>query len=182
MRFSVALSLGLYLCCATAAPADLHSLLKREKEEPAQTPHPAIVRIEVVEPGSISHGSGSLIGADQDYGWVITNWHVVRGAKDNVTVAFPGGYTSPGIVIKTDEDWDLALVAVYRPPVDPLPLATRVPIPGDPLFIAGYGQGKFRLAPGECIGYAAPDSGFPQEMIDVSAAARQGDSGGTYCE
>ena len=80
--------------------------------------------------------------------------------------------------MKTDENWDLALVAVYRPPIDPLPLADRVPVPGDPLFIAGYGQGKFRLASGECTGYAAPDSGFPQEMIDVSVPARQGDSGG----
>lgn len=51
-------------------------------------------------------------------------------------------------------------------------------MPGETLFIAGYGQGKFRLAQGACLGYAAPDAGFPEEMIDVSVPARQGDSGG----
>ena len=181
MRFyrGVALwALAAAACLTGQAFGGIHSLLRGSDEAPAQQPHPAIVRVEVVEPGTISHGSGTLIGSDASYGWVVTNWHVVRGAGTNVTVQFPGGFSSPATIAKTDENWDLALLVIHRPPVQPLPMAAYVPTPGEPLFIAGYGSGKFRLAPGECVGYAAPDAGFPQEMIDVSVPARKGDSGG----
>lgn len=132
MRFSTVLTVvGWHLLfCQPPVHADIHSLLRRFSQTPAQTPHPAIARVQVAEPGAVSQGSGSLIGADDAYGWVITNWHVVRGATGEIIVSFPGGYQSPAVVSKTDEDWDLALLAIHRPPLEPLPMACRFRCPG----------------------------------------------------
>ena len=49
---------------------------------------------------------------------------------------------------------------------------------GAPLTIAGYGRGPFRAETGPCTQYLAPGSGYPLEFVELSATARQGDSGG----
>ncbi len=46
------------------------------------------------------------------------------------------------------------------------------------LTIAGYGSGKYCAASGPCTQYVAPGLTFPFEMVELAAAARQGDSGG----
>src|SRR5688500_15998564 len=44
-----------------------------------QRPHPAVARIVVPEgDGATSYGSGTLIDARDQFGLVVTNWHVVR--------------------------------------------------------------------------------------------------------
>jgi Trypsin-like peptidase domain len=161
-----------------SAQADLSSFLRRLASPAPQVPHPAIVQIQVQEQEAWARGSGTLIAANEQYGWVITNWHVVRGGDGTAFLAFPGGHQTQGRVIKMDQVWDLALIVIPRPPVQPISLAATVPAIGEPLTIAGYGSGDFRAARGRCTNYAAPDTQHPQEMIDVSVAARQGDSGG----
>jgi hypothetical protein len=46
------------------------------------------------------------------------------------------------------------------------------------LIIAGYGSGQWRAAAGKCTQYVSPGNNHPMEMVEVSASARQGDSGG----
>lgn len=138
----------------------------------------AVVRIIVVTPEGIALGSGSLIAVSKDYGLVLTNWHVVGGAKGPIVVAFPGGYRSQAKVLKTDEMWDLAAIAIWRPPVNPLTLSQRVPAKGDRLRIVGYGDGTYRCVEGVCTQFVAPDPTYPFEMLELSVAARHGDSGG----
>jgi hypothetical protein len=81
-------------------------------------------------------------------------------------------------VLKTDRDWDLAALAIWRPNAEPVPLAGMPPRPGEPLTIAGYGSGQYRTITGRCTQYVAPGYNKPFEMVELSAPARQGDSGG----
>ncbi len=140
---------------------------------------PNVARISVKAPDSLAHGSGTLIGVKDQHGFVLTNWHVVRDATDdNVFVDFPDGFRSAATVIKTDDTWDLALLLVWRPNVAPMPLAPAAPGEGQPLIIAGYGQGSFRTQQGRLTDFASPTETAPLDMIEISAEARQGDSGG----
>lgn len=145
---------------------------------PASTPHPSVVRIIVKERDGESMGSGSLIDIRDPFGLVITNWHVIRDAAGDITVVFPDGFKSAARIVKADRDWDLAALSIWRPPVKPLPIATVAPQPGDVLSIAGYGSGDYRHVTGRCTQYQAPSEKHPFEIVELSAEARQGDSGG----
>jgi hypothetical protein len=140
--------------------------------------HPAVARIVAPGQGSVSYGSGTLVFVAQETGLVITNWHVINEASGPISVHFPDGFYSPGNVVRVDRDWDLALIAIRKPPVAPVPLASAAPHPGDVLTIAGYGAGTYRAASGYCTQYVAPGTTFPFEMVEVAVSARQGDSGG----
>jgi S1-C subfamily serine protease len=164
------LAMAIALCAASAAWA------QSAPAEPA--PHPAIVRIIAPERNGVSYGSGALVAVNETYGLVVTNWHVVRDAAGVVGVAFPNGFYSAATVLKVDRDWDLAALAIWRPNVAPLPVATQAPRPGERLTIAGYGSGWFRAVSGRCTQYVSPGLNYPFEMIELSAPARNGDSGG----
>lgn len=145
---------------------------------PASAPHPAVVRVVVPERGGTSLGSGTLVDVRGDYGLVVTNWHVVANAAAPPSVIFADGFRSAAVVVKTDRDWDLAALAIWRPGVEPVPLSDQAPRPGEWLTIAGYGGGPYRAAGGQCTQYVSPGRRFPMDMVEVAAAARQGDSGG----
>ncbi len=143
-----------------------------------QQPHPAVARITVPESDGYSQGTGTLVGTGGRFGLVVTAWHVVRDAAGTVTVSFPDGFQSTARVLKVDRDWDLAALMTWRPTVPPVPLATTAPRPGDVLTIAGYGTGSYRAVSGRCTQYVSPSDHHPYEMVELSAVARQGDSGG----
>jgi hypothetical protein len=145
---------------------------------PAAAPHPAVVRVIAPDRGGMSLGSGTLVAVEDRRGIVVTNWHVVRDAAGPLTVLFPDGFRSAGVVLKTDRYWDLAAIAIERPAVAPVPLADLAPRRGDVLTIAGYGPGKYRAASGRCTQYYSPGARLPFEIVELSTAARQGDSGG----
>jgi len=81
-------------------------------------------------------------------------------------------------VLKVDRDWDLAALAIRRPDISPIRLANAAPQRGEPLTIAGYGSGQYRSVTGRCTQYVSPGRQLPFQMVEVSVAARQGDSGG----
>ncbi|MEM1305643.1 MAG: trypsin-like peptidase domain-containing protein, partial [Planctomycetota bacterium] len=142
------------------------------------TPHPAVARIVVQEAGGVAYGSGTLIDVREQYGLVVTNWHVVRDAVGKVEVVFPDGFRSEARALKLDSDWDLAALVIWRPPADAAPIANHAPRPGERLTICGYGQGDYRTATGRCTDYYAPKIGLPHELVELDVEARQGDSGG----
>ena len=143
-----------------------------------QTPHPAVVRIVAAEKAGASLGSGVLVDANRDQAIVLTNWHVVRDSRSAVLVQFPDGFQTAGTVVRWDEAWDLAALVIWKPPATPVPLAATPPAPGDLLTIAGYGRGPYRAQTGRCTEYLSPGTGYPKEFVELSAGARQGDSGG----
>ena len=143
-----------------------------------QTPHPAVVRIVAAEQEGASLGSGVLVDANGKQAIVLTNWHVVRDSRSAVLVQFPDGFQTAGTVVRMDEAWDLAAVVIWKPPAIPVPLAANAPAPGDLLTIAGYGRGPYRAQTGRCTEYLSPGTDYPKEFVELSAGARQGDSGG----
>jgi hypothetical protein len=145
---------------------------------PSPAAHPAVARIIVPESGATAYGTGTLVDVRDKYGLVVTNWHVVSESHGVVEVVFPSGFRSHARPLKLDSDWDLAALVIWRPPIEPVKLASRPPHPGDPLTIHGYGQGQYRVATGRCTTYYAPRPNFPQEMVELDVEARQGDSGG----
>ena len=142
------------------------------------TPHPAVVRVMVPERNATSHGSGTLVDTHDRYGLVVTNWHVVQDATSTIMVVFPDGFQTGARVLKTDRDWDLAALAIWRPRVQPVPIALQPPQPGETLTIAGYGSGNYRSVSGRCTQYVSPGGQLPYEMVELAVRARQGDSGG----
>jgi hypothetical protein len=142
-------------------------------------PHPAVARIVVPEGNTaVSYGSGTLVDVRDEFGLVVTNWHVVRDGTGEVEVIFPDGFCSKARPLKVDADWDLAALVIWRPPVEPVPIAAVAPQPGDQLTICGYGSGEYRAAAGRCTQYYAPALNLPQHMVELDVEARQGDSGG----
>jgi hypothetical protein len=142
------------------------------------TPHPAVARVVVAEKRGASLGSGTLIARTATHGYVITNWHVVRDAKQSVLLVFPNDQQVQGRILKVDQDWDLAVVETPPLAIEPLKLCDKVPTLGEQLWIAGYGGGDFLLQTGTCSQFLAPYPNWPHELVELTAAARQGDSGG----
>ena len=141
-------------------------------------PHPAVVRVAVPERGGAAYGSGALVAVNESSGLVLTNWHVVRDAAGSIVVYFPDGFRSGAYLLRIDRDWDLAALAIRRPNVQPIALANEAPRPGEELTIAGYGSGSYRAVTGRVTQYVSPGGNQPFEMIELSAPARNGDSGG----
>jgi hypothetical protein len=119
-----------------------------------------------------------LVAVDRTTGLVLTNWHVVRDATGPLVVYFSDGFRSRAFVLRTDRDWDLAALAIRRPNVQPVVLASVPPRQGDTLTIVGYGAGSYREASGRCTNYFSPGGDLPREIVELSVAAREGDSGG----
>ncbi|GAB4130238.1 MAG: hypothetical protein Kow0040_07740 [Thermogutta sp.] len=146
---------------------------------PPEPPHPAVARIIALDLKGASLGTGTLVAVSDAHGLVVTNWHVVRDARGgSILVLFPDGFASPATVLKTDRDWDLAALAIWRPRATPVAIAREAPRPGEWLAIAGYGQGAYRTVKGICTQYLSPTLNLPKELVELRASARQGDSGG----
>ena len=75
-------SLASVLLMAAALAATVQSVA-------AQTPHPAVVRVVVPEGAATAYGSGTLVDVRDEYGLVITNWHVLRDATGEITYGDP---------------------------------------------------------------------------------------------
>src|SRR5262245_26725170 len=99
---------------------------------PRPTALPAVPRITVVEKDGISYGSGTLVDVRGEFGLVVSNWHVVRDAAGPITAEFADGFKSPAEVVKTDKDWDLAALSIYRPRSAPMPISSVAPQLGEP--------------------------------------------------
>ncbi len=143
-----------------------------------QTPHPSVVRVVATDRDGFSLGSGTLVDVSEEYGLVVTNWHVVRDAVGAIEVVFPDGFHSPARVVRTDREWDLAALLIWKPQAQPVPISSEAPRPGEKLTIAGYGSGNYKMQSGPCTQYLSPAPGKPPEIVELGAAARHGDSGG----
>lgn len=163
-RWLVACAVVLPLCTAARA---------------ADAPHPAIARIMTNDrDGASSFGTGTLVGVHGDWGLVVTNWHVIRDAADEIRITFPGQSSKKAVLLQINRQWDLAALAVERPATEPIALAFQAPRAGDVLKIAGYGSGTYRVSAGRCTQYVSPGSHSPFEMVELGVSARMGDSGG----
>ncbi|MGC8857150.1 MAG: S1C family serine protease, partial [Anaerolineae bacterium] len=150
---------------------------------------PGIVAIQVSDgQGGGALGSGFVF--DQQ-GHVVTNYHVVEGAKQ-VEVDFMSGYKVYGTVVGTDLDSDLAVIKVDAPAEELRPLSlgnsetlkvgqTVVAI-GNPFGLNGTMTVGIVSALGRTLDsvHASPTGGFftAGDIIQTDAAINPGNSGG----
>lgn len=146
----------------------------------APGPRPAVCRIECGAGPSRDCGSGVLVEAREGRAKVLTAWHVVREGRNAITLRWPDGTSGTARVVAWDSAWDLAVLSAAAPAAAPMPIAARPPAVGDRLTLAGYGPVPFtyREASGEVTQFLGPTGRHPMHMLEVRAAARQGDSGG----
>jgi S1-C subfamily serine protease len=149
---------------------------------------PGIVSVQVAGDTGDSLGSGFVY---DDQGHILTNYHVVEGAKQ-LEVDFTSGYKIYGTVIGTDLDSDLAIIKVNAPASElhPLPLGdsnslkvgqTVVAI-GNPFGLSGSMTTGIISALGRTLDSQrdAPSGGFftAGDIIQTDAAINPGNSGG----
>jgi S1-C subfamily serine protease len=175
-----------------ASPSVANNVTGRISEALQNSPEPAfakqlsgVARVIGFDKHGQSLGSGTYIGNYGEYGVVLSNWHVIDKTEGLVHIHFPNDFSTYGAVIQTDKLWDLTLSVISQPPrpVSPVSIASALPKIGEPLWIAGFGAGAYRLAGGDCVRYLAPEipkNNTPPvyEIVELSVSARQGDSGG----
>lgn len=140
----------------------------------------SVVRIVSRHGDGASGGSGVVI--DHAGGpAILTAHHVVfeDGKPGKVEVVFRDETRSPAKIVKFDDPYDLALLECEKYGAVAVPLAAS-PKLGESLTVAGFGSHPhtFREATGRVIGRGKPVGRYAADFIDVSAGARQGDSGG----
>lgn len=146
---------------------------------PPAAPHPAVVRIVNESAGLQSLGSGTLVAGDGRSGTVLTCAHLFREGSERVRVAFAGGSPLAAELIGIDEAWDLAALHIAAPRVTPVRIAQQPPVPGEPLRSCGYGpDGRYWCNAGRALGYSRRSPTGTFETLELSGAAREGDSGG----
>lgn len=151
---------------------------------------PSIVKIRHLDgqpppPGLISEpgrGTGFVIKED---GTILTNYHVVSGSQQ-IVVTFFDGLESPAVIVATEPDRDLAVLAPALIPDDlePVVLASSGQIgPGDLVIAVGF---PFGMGPSVSAGVV---SGLDRSyrigrdrvltgLIQFDAAVNPGSSGG----
>ena len=155
----------------------------------ADSVRPSVAHVEVIsgQRGRRSRSNGSGWVFDQR-GHVVTNAHVVRGARENgITVEFPNGrIVSGGRVVGIDPFTDIAVIKIDQGPgVFPLARATSEPVrQGQRAYAFGSPFGfKFSMSEGiisglgRAPGSAAAFGGFTN-YIQTDAAVNPGNSGG----
>jgi hypothetical protein len=145
----------------------------------APTAQPAVARIVNQKQDGRYLGSGTLVEKDDARGLIVTCAHLFRDGAGRVTVAFADGRVFDANVLATDQQWDLAALEIAPPAASPVEIAAEAPQPGEWLQSCGYGaDGRYRCNQGQARGYVqAVGTGGP-ETLELSGAARQGDSGG----
>lgn len=147
----------------------------RERQE-------AVARVYVYDPGGRNCGSGTLVAKNAKSGWVLTCAHIFREFNPNpggrVEVLFPNGEAFNGITVGIDHSADLAVVNIAAPKrIDPVPFAPAPEI-GDMLTSAGYGGNNIiGFSSGKMTRHVSI-SELHGQFIEMTGAARSGDSGG----
>ena len=140
---------------------------------------------------SSSSGSGFVYKKDDNYGYIITNYHVVEGS-DDISITFMDGSECSAEVIGMDEYSDIAILRVdvkYVLQVAKIGSSSNVTV-GDTVFTVGAPMGKdfigtitkgilsgknrmvsVRIATGEYL----------IETLQTDASINSGNSGGPLC-
>jgi hypothetical protein len=139
----------------------------------------AIVRIVNATGTARTLGSGALVEADDDEGLILTCAHLFRESVGTLSIVFPGREPLVGRLAKLDTGADLAALIVRAPRVEPISIAEDAPRRGDALVSCGYGSdGRLWCNRGQALGYVTAEGGQRLETLELSGAARFGDSGG----
>ena len=126
-----------------------------------------------------SSGSGFIITED---GYVVTNYHVVRGAS-SVEVTLYNGDTYDATVIGGDSDYDVAVLKIEATGLQPVTLGESADVNvGDTVLAIGNPLGELTFSMSQGIvsscDRAINVDGTPFNMIQVDCSINPGNSGG----
>lgn len=140
---------------------------------------PQVVRIRNAQGNQASLGSGTLVDCNDMLGLVLSCGHLFREGVGTVTVTFPDGKQYGAKVLEVDQTSDLSALLIQAPGVEPWNVAEAAPRPGEAIYSAGYGErGLYAINAGTVRGYYTIRGDEPGQVLSISGAARQGDSGG----
>ena len=126
-----------------------------------------------------SAGSGFIFSQD---GYIVTNYHVVKGAT-SVKVTLYNGDTYDAAIIGGDSDYDVAVIKIDASGLTPVVLGNSADVNvGDTVLAIGnpLGELTFSMSQGivSCCDRAINVDGTPFNMIQVDASINPGNSGG----
>lgn len=146
---------------------------------------PSTVRVAAAVCGLTATGSGVVIARD----YVVTNAHVVAGARDGgVVVLSVGGHRDDARVVLFDPSLDVALLLVEGLDARPLRFAATDPVRGAVGAALGFpGGGPLRVVPAAVGGeYRATgrdiygETRVDRDILELQAQIDRGDSGGPF--
>ncbi|WP_300690563.1 trypsin-like peptidase domain-containing protein [uncultured Oscillibacter sp.] len=128
---------------------------------------------------SASAGSGFVLSRD---GYILTNYHVVKGAE-TVTVTTYSGDEYSATYIGGEEDYDIAVIKVEAEDLQPVTLGDSGDLNvGDHVLAIGnpLGELTFSMSGGmvSCVDRAINVDGTPFNMIQTDTSINPGNSGG----
>ncbi len=128
---------------------------------------------------SASAGSGFVLSKD---GYILTNYHVVKGAE-TVTVTLYNGDEFSAQYIGGEEDYDIAVIKVEATDLQPVTLGDSGELNvGDHVLAIGnpLGELTFSMSGGmvSCVDRAINVDGTPFNMIQTDTSINPGNSGG----
>ena len=128
-----------------------------------------------------SSGSGFIITED---GYIVTNYHVIENSTD-VEVTLDSGVTYTAQVVGGDESYDIAVLKVDpgEDKLQPVVLGTSSSLQvGDEIVAIGNPLGELTFSMSEgivsCVNREINVDGTPFNMIQITAAINEGNSGG----
>ena len=179
MFYTIALLTTLSTSTCSACPGGQCFVPFEAAPEIQTQPNAAVVRVINRDANSNSLGSGTIITNEKDRSIVLTCAHLFSDGVGSVQIRFADGKTAAARLLAIDRKWDLAALAISPTTIRPPPIATQAPKQGEWLSSCGYGpNGKFLTNRGTLQGYVRAAGTRSFETLEMTGAARQGDSGG----
>ena len=148
----------------------------------------AAVYIEVTGNRVSSSGSGFVYKTDDNYGYILTNYHVIDGGKKFV-VTFSDGTDTEASLVSGDEYYDIAVLKLDKNKVKKVATlgdSSNIEL-GDTVFTVGAPLGKEymgTITKGIVSGInrmVSVSNNYLMEVIQTDASINSGNSGGPIC-
>lgn len=141
--------------------------------------------------GVLSSGSGFIYKIDDDYGYILTNYHVINSGS-SYTINFSDGNISKADLISGDEYYDIAILRVPKDTIKKVAIlgdSSSLEL-GDTVFTVGSPLGKEYIGTitkgiisgiNRIVTVKLKSGNYLMEVIQTDASINNGNSGGPIC-
>lgn len=141
--------------------------------------------------GVISSGSGFVYKEDEDYGYILTNYHVIEGGKKFI-VTFTDGNEEEAELVNGDEYYDIAVLKLDADKIKEVSAigdSSTLEL-GDTVFTVGAPLGKDYMGTitkgivsgvNRMVSVSLTSGSYLMEVIQTDASINSGNSGGPIC-